>query len=415
MIRKTLFVTFFLRRNRTIKGQAPVMVRVTVNGIFKEIQTQFRTPVDKWDVHKGRSTGRDKLACEVNAYIDDCRAEIIAIHRKMQAEGLEVTASELKERLQGSPKEQRMFLDQLTQYCEKRQKEVGVRITQLTSNKYYRLCRYLREYTQTEYKKDDIRLTAVSYGYLDGFFTFLQTAHRCHHNGAINIMDCLRNFMLYCLRNEWIEKSPFRNYKLKEVPPPPKEHLTRREIETLATKPMPTLRLDNVRDTFVFCCLTGLAFADVKELRREHLSTDENGLMWIHKPREKTSVMSSIPLLKQPREILQKYAFDPNCMQSGKLLPVPSNQKMNGYLFEISNICGLNKRLTTHCARHTFACLAVEYGMPIDVLAKILGHSNTNMTRHYAKFSQNLIGREMMKMGQMFTQSERPFTALIEE
>lgn len=153
----------------------------------------------------------------------------------------------------------------------------------------------------------------------------------------------------------------------------------------------------------VFYPFTGLAFADVKELRREHLSTDENGLMWIHKPREKTAVMSSIPLLKQPREILQKYAFDPHCIQSGKLLPVPSNQKFNGYLSEISDLCGLNKRLTSHCARHTFACLAVEYGMPIDVLAKILGHSNTNMTRHYAKFSENLIRREMLKMGEAFS------------
>ena len=102
-----------------------------------------------------------------------------------------------------------MLLAELMLYCEKRQKEVGVRITQLTSNKYYRLCRYLHEYTRLEYKKEDIRLTEVTYGYLDGFNTFLQTAHRCHHNGAINILDCLRNFILYCLRNEWIEKNPF--------------------------------------------------------------------------------------------------------------------------------------------------------------------------------------------------------------
>ena len=277
-----------------------------------------------------------------------------------------------------------------------------MRITQLTSNKYYRLCRYLREYTKQECKKDDIRLSAVSYGYLDGFNTYLQTAHRCHHNGAVNILDCLRNFMLYCLRNEWIEKNPFKNYKLKEVAPPPKEHLSKKEIELLMEKPMPNLRLENVRDIFVFCCLTGLAFADVKELKREHLTTDEQGNMWIRKPREKTAVMSTIPLLKQPKSILQKYAFDLHCMESGKLLPVPSNQKMNAYMSEIATICGLNKKLTTHCARHTFACLAVEYGMPIDVLAKILGHSNTNMTRHYAKFSEQLIGREMQKIGQIF-------------
>lgn len=402
MNRKTFCISFFLRRVRTVKGMAPILARITVNGISKEVYTQCRTPVDKWDTAKGRATGRDKLAYEVNAYIDDFRAKVVEIYRTLQAEGFEGNTLEIKERLQSPGKQAKMFLEELTLYCEKRQKEVGVRITQLTSNKYYRLCRYLREYTKQEYKKDDIRLSAVSYGYLDGFNTYLQTAHRCHHNGAVNILDCLRNFMLYCLRNEWIEKNPFKNYKLKEVAPPPKEHLSKKEIELLMEKPMPNLRLENVRDIFVFCCLTGLAFADVKELKREHLTTDEQGNMWIRKPREKTAIMSTIPLLKQPKAILQKYAFDLHCIESGKLLPVPSNQKMNAYMSEIATICGLNKKLTTHCARHTFACLAVEYGMPIDVLAKILGHSNTNMTRHYAKFSEQLIGREMQKIGEVF-------------
>lgn len=402
MNRKTFCISFFLRRVRTVKGMAPILARITVNGISKEVYTQCRTPVDKWDTAKGRATGRDKLAYEVNAYIDDFRAKVVEIYRTLQAEGFEGNVLEIKERLQSPGKQAKMFLEELTLYCEKRQKEVGVRITQLTSNKYYRLCRYLREYTKQECKKDDIRLSAVSYGYLDGFNTYLQTAHRCHHNGAVNILDCLRNFMLYCLRNEWIEKNPFKNYKLKEVAPPPKEHLSKKEIERLMEKPMPNLRLENVRDIFVFCCLTGLAFADVKELKREHLTTDEQGNMWIRKPREKTAVMSTIPLLKQPKAILQKYAFDLHCMESGKLLPVPSNQKMNAYMSEIATICGLNKKLTTHCARHTFACLAVEYGMPIDVLAKILGHTNTNMTRHYAKFSEQLIGREMQKIGEVF-------------
>ena len=402
MNRKTFCISFFLRRVRTVKGMAPILARITVNGISKEVYTQCRTPVDKWDTAKGRATGRDKLAYEVNAYIDDFRAKVVEIYRTLQAEGFEGNVLEIKERLQSPGKQAKMFLEELTLYCEKRQKEVCVRITQLTSNKYYRLCRYLREYTKQECKKDDIRLSAVSYGYLDGFNTYLQTAHRCHHNGAVNILDCLRNFMLYCLRNEWIEKNPFKNYKLKEVAPPPKEHLSKKEIELLMEKPMPNLRLENVRDIFVFCCLTGLAFADVKELKREHLTTDEQGNMWIRKPREKTAIMSTIPLLKQPKAILQKYAFDLHCIESGKLLPVPSNQKMNAYMSEIATICGLNKKLTTHCARHTFACLAVEYGMPIDVLAKILGHTNTNMTRHYAKFSEQLIGREMQKIGEVF-------------
>lgn len=123
-------------------------------------------------------------------------------------------------------------------------------------------------------------------------------------------------------------------------------------------------------------CFTGLAFTDVDHLRKEHITTDEDGTQWIHKPREKTSVLSRIPLLPHPIALLRKYERDETCRTRGKLLPVPSNAKMNAYLKEIATLCNIPKNLTTHCARHTFATLAIEYGMPIDIIAKILGHTN---------------------------------------
>ena len=177
--------------------------------------------------------------------------------------------------------------------------------------------------------------------------------------------------------------------------------LTKSELDTLIHKPMPNERLDKVRDVFCFCCLTGLAFTDTDNLRKEHISTDEYGVVWIHKPREKTSVMSRIPLLPYPISVLRKYERDIETAVRNKLLPVPSNQKMNAYLKEIATICNIDKNLTTHCARHTFATLAIEYGMPIDIIAKILGHTNTNMTRRYAKISEENIGREMKKFGEV--------------
>lgn len=210
----------------------------------------------------------------------------------------------------------------------------------------------------------------------------------------------MKNFTLYAMRNEWIEKNPFKSYKMKEEHNKDKDHLTRSELEVLIRKELPNERLERIRDVFAFCCFTGLAFTDADHLRLEHITTDESGALWARKPREKTGVMSRIPLLPHPIKLLGKYRNDPALAATGKMLPIPSYQKMNAYLKEIAGICNIDKTLTTHCARHTFACLAVEYGMPIDVLAKILGHTNTNMTRHYAKFSEKLIGKEMMKIGQ---------------
>lgn len=402
MRQETFAILFLMRKGRPKKnGLAPIFARITTGGLRQEVYTQCDSNPETWNQYKERAMGTNKLAIQVNERLNDFRVKIIDIRSKLLAEGYAANAAQIKQRYLNPTCNTMMLIAGLTDYVKRRQAEVGVRITQRTADKYERLLRYLKQYLAQRGKAEDIPVERMNYEFLDGFNLFLQTDHRCRHNGAVAVMDCLRNFVLYCLRNEWITKNPFRYYKLKEDEVQAKEHLTAHELELLTRKELDR-RLARIRDVFVFCCLTGLAFADVKELKREHLTTDEQGNMWIRKPREKTAIMSTIPLLKQPKAILQKYAFDLHCIESGKLLPVPSNQKMNAYMSEIATICGLNKKLTTHCARHTFACLAVEYGMPIDVLAKILGHSNTNMTRHYAKFSEQLIGREMQKIGEVF-------------
>lgn len=292
-----------------------------------------------------------------------------------------------------------MLIAGLADYAKRRQGEVGVRITQRTADKYERLLRYLKQYLAQRGKAEDIPVERMNYEFLDGFNLFLQTAHRCRHNGAVAVMDCLRNFVLYCLRNEWITKNPFRYYKLKEDEVQAKEHLTAHELELLTRKEARPPAGPHPRRL-------RLLLPDRAGLRRRRPPAaraplaGRRGRWWIHKPREKTSVMSRIPLLPASLEILRRYERDEACLARGRVLPTPSNQKMNAYMKEIAAVCGIDKVLTTHCARHTFACMAVEYGMPIDVLAKILGHSNTNMTRHYAKFSETVIGRAMEAFGE---------------
>lgn len=402
--RRTFSVVFFCKKTKvTKKGKAPIYVRIKTCGMATEIYTQCRIEPERWNQRLERSLYKDEIDQQINSIVATYRANILAAYDQIIKEGKEPTCFAIKHRLENPAGHARMFLAEFSRYCDKRQKEVGVRITQLTANKYHRLLRYLKEYMQAQYNKEDLPLDMVNYEYLDGLNTFMQTAHNCKTNGAVNLLCCLKNFMLYAIRNEWIEKNPFQYYKLKPEHNKAKDHLTKSELDVLISKPMPNVRIERIRDVFAFCCLTGLAFTDADHLRPEHIGADDNGQLWIHKPREKTAIMSRIPLLPHPVKLLQKYAHDPNCRQRGKMLPVPSNSKMNAYLKELAGICNIDKTLTTHVARHTFACLAVEYGMPIDVLAKILGHSNTNMTRHYAKFSEGLIGREMQKIGKVLS------------
>ncbi len=154
-------------------------------------------------------------------------------------------------------------------------------------------------------------------------------------------------------------------------------------------------RLAQVRDIFCFCCLTGLAFTDVQQLKAEHLVADIHGKIWIRKARQKTKNMCNIPLLEEAQKIIDRYRDHPYCQTHGVLLPVCSNQKMNSYLKELADICGIRKNLSTHCARHTFATLTLASGATIDNVAKMLGHANVNMTRRYAKVLDSSIMRDM--------------------
>ena len=178
-----------------------------------------------------------------------------------------------------------------------------------------------------------------------------------------------------------------------------REFLTMDELQTIYRKEFPLERLTLVRDVFIFAAFTGLAFIDVQQLAPEHIVRDNNGNLWIRKPRQKTKNMCNIPLLDIPQEILRKYANHPTCRKKGVLLPVPCNQKMNSYLKEIADICMIRKNLTTHCARHSYAtsvCLA--NGVSLENVAKMLGHANIKMTQHYARVLDSSILRDMMQV-----------------
>ena len=245
------------------------------------LHQRYTSNPETWNQHKERAMGTNKLAIQVNERLNDFRVKIIDIRTKLLAEGYAANAAQIKQRYLNPTCNTMMLIAGLADYAKRRQGEVGVRITQRTADKYERLLRYLKQYLAQRGKAEDIPVERMNYEFLDGFNLFLQTAHRCRHNGAVAVMDCLRNFVLYCLRNEWITKNPFRYYKLKEDEVQAKEHLTAHELELLTRKELDH-RLARIRDVFVFCCLTGLAFADADHLRREHLSQDDEEIGRAH-------------------------------------------------------------------------------------------------------------------------------------
>jgi site-specific recombinase XerD len=281
-------------------------------------------------------------------------------------------------------------------------KLIGIDYVKITITRFDNCCKYLGVLIKQKFGKEDINLNEIDAEFVRDFEMYLKTERGCQQNTVIRYMKCFKKIINLAIANEWMTRNPFAGIKFqaKEVI---KEILTKEEIERIMAKDFEMEHLEYVRDVFTFCIFTGLAYIDVNNLREEHLTTDNNGDLWIRKAREKTENMCNIPLLKIPQAILEKYKDHPIREKTGALLPVTSNQKMNSYLKEIATRCNIKKTLTTHTARYTYAsvvCLA--NGVSMENVAKMLGHSDIRMTQHYAKVMDSSIKRDMAGIDRCF-------------
>lgn len=398
MKRDSFRVLFFLKKTRLLKnGEASVCMRITVNGT--RVENNIRKSIDPalWSQAKETARGKSRRACDLNTYIEEARIKLYQIFCELEQQNRPVTAHLLQKLFFGQeqPEEVRTLLGTMQEHNDQCRALVGTDYALITVRRYESCRRYLAELIRQRYGKEDLPLAEVNGELVRAFAFYLKTEKGCQQNTVIRYMKCLKKITNLARANDWMAKDPFLGIRFheKEVV---REFLTMDELQTIYRKEFPLERLTLVRDVFIFAAFTGLAFIDVQQLAPEHIVRDNNGNIWIRKPRQKTKNMCNIPLLDIPQEILRKYADHPTCRKKGVLLPVPCNQKMNSYLKEIADICMIRKNLTTHCARHSYAtsvCLA--NGVSLENVAKMLGHSNIKMTQHYARVLDSSILRDM--------------------
>lgn len=401
MKRDSFRVLFFLKKTRLLKnGEASVCMRITVNGT--RVENNIRKSIDPalWSQAKEMARGKSRRACDLNTYIEEARIKLYQIFCELEQQNRPVTAHLLQKLFFGheQPEEVRTLLGTMQEHNDQCRVLVGTDYALITVRRYENCRRYLAELIRQRYGKEDLPLAEVNGELVRAFAFYLKTEKGCQQNTVIRYMKCLKKITNLARANDWMAKDPFLGIRFheKEVV---REFLTMDELQTIYRKEFPLERLTLVRDVFIFAAFTGLAFIDVQQLAPEHIVRDNNGNLWIRKPRQKTKNMCNIPLLDIPQEILRKYANHPTCRKKGVLLPVPCNQKMNSYLKEIADICMIRKNLTTHCARHSYAtsvCLA--NGVSLENVAKMLGHSNIKMTQHYARVLDSSILRDMMQV-----------------
>jgi len=281
--------------------------------------------------------------------------------------------------------------DQVTQL-------VGKDFAAGTLERYETSLKHTRSFIQWKYKADDIDIKKLNYGFISGYEFWLKSVRNCNHNSTMKYLANFKKIVILCLKNGWISKDPFLGFKMskKEVV---REFLTEEELQLMQSKKFVSERINQVRDIFLFSCFTGLAYADVKKLKRSEINNGIDGEKWVFTSRQKTDTASRIPLLPLALQIMEQYANHPQCNNTGRLFPVLSNQKMNAYLKEIADICGLNKELTYHIARHTFATtVTLSNGVPIETVSKMLGHTNIKTTQQYAKILDLKISMDMQQL-----------------
>ena len=401
--RNTLSVLFIIKKAKLLKnGEAPICMRITVNKRVAEVMIKRSIPVDLWNQKKECSKGKDRVAIELNHYINTVRAKVLQIHRELEIDNKPITADIIKDCFYGRDKVQRSLLEMYAEHNEKCRALIGKEYTESTVTKFDTSINRLKEYIRSCYHRDDIMLAELDGQFIRDFDFWLKTEKHCQNNSALKHLKNLKKVVRIALANDWIKKDPFYgiHFKQEEVNV---EFLSREELDVLMNKEFTIKRLEQVRDIFVFCCFTALAFVDVQQLSREHLIKDNNGALWIRKARQKTNQMCNIPVLSIPQKILRKYEDNAECIKKGVLLPVISNQRMNAYLKEIADLCGITKRLTTHVARHTAATVVfLANDVSMENVSKILGHSNIRMTQHYAKVLDSSIMRDMVNVERNF-------------
>ena len=396
----TFRILFYARwEKKKENGRVPLQARITLDGDKVKFSLKVDVSPDIWDPKAGKATGQTKDALQLNRYLDSVKGQIITHYHRLAEANEVVTAHMIKDAFLGTNVKTNTLLDVFTEFNDRQEKLIGIDLAQSTFNKYDLTFRRLQEFLKVKLKKTDILLGQVDQNFVLDFEAYLKTEYRLDTNSSEKLMRIFKRITMMCFRNGQMSRDPFCGHQLKKVKKD-RGYLTKSELESILGFTPDSKRLEKVRDIFLFCCFTGFDYSTTAALTEKHIVMDDDGNQWIETHRIKTGTPSKVKLLDIPLSIIRKY----EATRDGDfLLPVMSNAKYNLYLKEIASACGIEKRVTSHTARHTMAttiCLA--NGVPIESVAKVLGHSNVRTTQLYAKITDDKLCEDLARLPELY-------------
>ena len=290
---------------------------------------------------------------------------------------------------------QETLLEYFHSYIEHFEKRVGVNRTAKSALTYRCACGHVGRFLSERLRLSDIPFSALDRSFIDKFDLYLRTGRRLAPSSTVLYMSLLHTIINKAVAAGIITADPFAGY---EPPRPEREqrYLSREELQRLMTTPLPSSRLYLVRDLFLFSCYTGISYGDLCRLTVANLETAEDGTVWIKAAREKTNVEFEIPLLDLPLHIIDKYR---DIASDGKLLPMYGNSELNRGLKHLAAACSIDRKLTFHMARHTYATeITLSHGVPMETVSRMLGHSRVDTTQIYAQVTDNKIDTDTQSL-----------------
>ena len=400
MVRSSFSILFFIRESKARKsGKAPIELMITVNGERCPLSTGKQVPIDKWDKTKQQVKGKDEKAQSLNNYLKAIKARLYQKEAELLDRGFIITAELLRDAYFDkveSLKEKSLF-EVFEEHNKEQEKLVGNGVSKATYWISVYTVRLLKKFVQQKYKREDLYLRELNLNFIQSFHTFLRIDKGMAQNSSTKHLKLLKKIVNLAVANSYMATNPFITYKI-EREPVEIDFLDEEELRKIINFDTPLPRLERAKDMFLFGCFTGLSYIDIKTLAPEHFEKDNTGRIWIKKRRVKTGVLSRIPLLPIAKLILDKYKG------GEKLLPIQDPPDINKYLKDIAILCDIKKRITFHTSRHTFAStVTLANNISLEVVSKMLGHTNTRMTNHYAKLIDKCIGEQMDKLMETFT------------
>ncbi len=401
---RTFDYIFTLRKPKNYtSGPVRIFLRITIDGRRCETATaQFADP-NQWDIKKGRLKGKSEDARSLNSYLDILQSKLYDSHAELLQSNIPITAELLRNKFNGEDERSRNLLEIVTLFHKNMEKMVGKDYVEVTVQKFKTTLLHLTSFVKWKYKTSDISLSNLRYEFITDFEFYLKTEKNIANNTVAKHIQNTNRVINDCVDKGWCKSNPFVNFSIKTTLKD-RTFLSEEELERMINKEITLERIAIVRDIFVFSCFTGLSYVDIANLTPQNIVTGIDKEKWIHTKRQKTSTASHIPLLPQPLEIIGKYKDHPKVVNSGKILPILSNQRMNSYLKEIADICNIQKVLTFHIARHTFATtVTLNNDVPIESVSKMLGHKKLQTTQHYAKILDKKVSNDMSSLREKYT------------